>query len=284
MQISPVLIVLLIFIFITTSLGVRIVPQGKKFVVQRFGKFRQVLNPGLNFIIPYIDVVSHRVPSTDLCLDIPQQEVITKDNAVVFVNAISFINIISPEKAVFGIDNYTIAIQNLIQTTLRSIVGSMSLDECLSNRDVIKSKLKTEISDDVMDWGIVVKSVEIQDIKPSPTMQKSMEDQAAAERDKRAMITRAEGNKQKTITEAEGKLEAAEREAKAKILLADASEQAISKVANALKNGDLPIQYLLGEKYIEALGKITSSENTKIVLLPGDLPAAIRGIMGGLKG
>jgi regulator of protease activity HflC (stomatin/prohibitin superfamily) len=183
----------------------------------------------------------------------PSQEVITKDNAVIVANAIAYINIVSPEKAVYGVEHFVMAIEKLIQTSLRAIIGEMSLDEALSSRDHIKTKLKESISDDIADWGITLKTVEIQDINPSQTMQASMEEQGAAERERRAAVTRAEGAKQAAILEADGRLEASRRDAQAKILLAQGSAKAIESVAEALQGKDLPVTYLLGEKYIEAI-------------------------------
>jgi regulator of protease activity HflC (stomatin/prohibitin superfamily) len=276
-------VVFVVLVLVTISLGVRIVPQGSKSVVQRLGKYHKTLGPGLNIIFPYIDSVAHKVTTKDIVLDIPSQEVITRDNAVLIVNAIAYINIVSPEKAVYGVENYILAIQNLVQTSLRSIVGEMDLDDALSSRDQIKAKLKTAISDDIADWGITLKTVEIQDIKPSETMQKAMEEQAAAERERRAMVTRADGQKAAAILEAEGKLEASKREAQAKVVLAEATQRAIQKVTEAIKENELPVVYLLGEKYVDALTNISASQNAKLVVMPADIPAAIRGIMGGLK-
>ncbi len=263
----------------TIALGVRIVPQGSKNVVQRLGKYHKTLNPGLNIIIPYIDSVAHKVTTKDIVLDIPSQEVITRDNAVIIANAVAYINIVSPEKAVYGVEDYSLGIQTLVQTTLRSIVGEMDLDDALSSRDQIKAKLKTAISDDISDWGITLKTVEIQDINPSQTMQKAMEEQAAAERGRRATVTRAEGEKSAAILEADGRLEASKRDAQAKVVLAEASQRAIQKVTEAIQENEMPVMYLLGEKYIEALKGISASENSKAVLLPADIPAAVRGIM-----
>ena len=149
---------------------------------------------------------------------------------MIIANAVAYINIISPEKAVYGVDNYTIAIRTLVQTALRSIVGEMSLDAALSSRDMIKAKLKASISDDIAEWGITLKTVEVQDIKPSPTMQAAMEEQAAAERARRATVTRADGEKAAAILEAEGRLEASRRDAEAKVVLAEASQKAIEKI------------------------------------------------------
>jgi len=181
-----VVAVFVILVLITIFLGVRIVPQGSKHVVQRLGKFHTTLGPGLNFIIPYIDTVAYKVTTKDIVLDIPSQEVITNDNAVIVVNAVAYSNIISPEKAVYGVEDYRLAIQNLVQTSLRSIIGEMNLDDALSSREKIKARLKESISDDIADWGIMLKTVEIQDISPSETMQRAMEEQAAAERARRA--------------------------------------------------------------------------------------------------
>ena len=275
-----IVVALLVAIVVTIFKAVRQVPQGYKWVVQRLGKYHQTLPPGLNFIIPYFDQVSYKVTTKDIVLDIPTQEVITKDNAVILANAVAYINIVSPEKAVYGVENYTIAIQTLVQTSLRSIVGEMDLDDALSSRDMIKAKLKESISDDISDWGITLKTVEIQDINPSGTMQSAMEEQAAAERARRATVTRAEGDKEASILEAEGRFEASRRDAKAQVVLAEASQVAIQKVTEAIGNNEMPVVYLLGEKYISAMQDLSQSDNAKTMILPADLPGAIKGMMG----
>jgi len=271
---------LFLLVVVTLAMGVRIVPQGTKFVVERLGKYHSTLGPGLNFVIPYIDQVSFKVPSRDLVLDVPSQEVITRDNAVITANAIAFINVTSPEKAVYGVEDFQLAIRNLAQTSLRSIVGDMDLDETLSNRDKIKAKLKENISDDIAPWGITLKTVEIQDIKPSGTMQTSMEEQAAAERDRRATVTRAEGNKKAMILEAEGKLEAAKLEAHAKVALAQADQKSIELVREGL--GDQPElagKFLIGTRYLQTLQAVGAGENSRTVVLPADLTRAIEGLL-----
>jgi len=278
-----VVVVFLVLVFITIFMGVRIVPQGSKHVVQRLGKFHKTLGPGLNIIIPYIDTVAYKVTTKDIVLDIPSQEVITRDNAVIIANAVAYINIISPEKSVYGVEDYRFAIQNLVQTSLRSIVGEMDLDDALSSRDMIKAKLKSAISDDISDWGITLKTVEIQDINPSETMQKAMEEQAAAERQRRAVVTRADGEKAAAVLEAEGRFEASKRDAQAKIVLAEANQKAIEKVTEAIKTNELPVMFLLGERYIEAMKNISVSNNTKVLVLPADIPASLRGILGGAR-
>lgn len=277
-----VVLSLMIFavVIITVMKGVRIVPQGEEWVVERLGKYNDTLKAGLSIIIPYLDSVRYKVPTKDLILDIPQQEVITADNAVILVNAIAFVKVTDPVKAVYGVESFRMAIQNLTMTTLRSIIGQMQLDQALSSREVIKARLKDGISDEAIDWGITIKSVEIQDIKPSPSMQKAMEQQASAERERRAMIARAEGEKQSAILEAEGKLAAAKLAAEAQVKLAEASAEAIKKITETVGEKELPTFFLLGDRYITALDKLAGSQNSKVVLLPADLQETIRGLVG----
>jgi len=279
-----VIFAILALIAVTLYRGVKQVPQGSKWVIQRLGKYHQTLSPGLQFIIPYIDNVAYKVTTKDIVLDIPSQEVITLDNVVIIANAVAYINILSPEKAVYGVEDYEIAIRTLVQTSLRSIVGEMSLDDALSSRDKIKVQLKAAISDDIADWGITLKTVEIQDINPSHTMQTAMEEQAAAERQRRATVTRADGEKSAAILEADGRLEASRRDAEAKIVLAEATREAIEKVTAAVGANDLPVMYLLGENYIGAMKEMASSSNSKLVVIPADIPAAVRGLMNGNRG
>ncbi len=172
------------FVAITVAKGVRLVPQGEEWIVERLGKYHGTLKPGLNIVIPYIDRVAYQLVTKDIILDVQEQEVITRDNAVILTNAIAFVKVTDPVKAVYGVTDFSEAIRNLIMTTLRSIVGEMELDEALSSRDKIKARLRESIADEAVDWGLTVKSVEIQDIKPSQSMQKAMEMQAAAERER----------------------------------------------------------------------------------------------------
>lgn len=272
--------VILAAVVITVMKGVRIVPQGEEWIVERLGKYNDTLKAGLSIIIPYLDSVRYKVPTKDLILDIPQQEVITADNAVILVNAIAFVKVTDPVKAVYGVESFRTAIQNLTMTTLRSIIGQMQLDQALSSREIIKARLKDGISDEAIDWGITIKSVEIQDIKPSPSMQKAMEQQASAERERRAMIARAEGEKQAAILEAEGKLAAAKLAAEAQVKLAEASAEAIRKITETVGEKELPTFFLLGDRYISALDKLAASQNSKVVLLPADLQETVRGLVG----
>ncbi|MGB2002087.1 MAG: SPFH domain-containing protein [Porticoccaceae bacterium] len=278
-----VVVAVLILVIVTLFKGIRLVPQGSKWVVQRLGKFHKSLSPGLNLIIPYIDDVSFKATTKDIVLDIPSQEVITLDNVVIIANAVAYINIISPERAVYGVEDYELAIRTLVQTSLRSIVGEMALDDALSSRDQIKAKLKDSISDDIADWGITLKTVEIQDINPSGTMQQAMEEQAAAERQRRATVTRADGEKTAAILEADGRLEASRRDAEAQVVLAEATKEALTKVNDAIQDKELPAMYLLGEQYIDAMKAMSDSSNAKLVVLPADIPAAVRGIMNNTK-
>ena len=283
MEFTIVVIAILVFAAVTVWKGVRIVPQGEEWIVERLGKFNATLSPGLTIIIPYLDKVAYKVITKDIILDIAEQEVITKDNAVILTNALAFIKVTDPVKAVYGVVDFAEAIRNLVQTTLRSITGEMELDQALSSRDKIKVRLKESISDEAIDWGVTIKSVEIQDIKPSESMVKSMELQAAAERERKAVVTRAEGAKQAMILEAEGRLESAKRDAIAQVTLAESSSQAIQKITSAVGDRDTPILYVLGEKYIHALDKLAASGNSKIVLLPADLQETLRGILGKAK-
>jgi len=282
---------ILVLVLITIAQGVRLVPQGYQWVVQRFGKYQKTLKPGLNIIWPYFDQVAYKLTTKQIVLDIPSQEVITKDNAIIITSAVGYISIVDPQKAVYGVDNYNVAIQTKVQTTLRSIIGEMDLDNALSSRDQIKTKLTDTIAGEIEEWGISLRSVEIQDINPSKTMQQAMEEQASAERARRATVTKAEGSKeaqvleatgakQAQILEAQGRKEAAEQDAKAELALASARQQAIAMVAEPMSDKDMAVMYLLGEKYITAIGDLSASDNAKSIILPADLPAAVKGMIG----
>ncbi len=270
----------LVFVAITIAKGVRIVPQGEEWIVERLGKYHGTLKPGLNIVIPYLDKVAYQMVTKDIILDVQEQEVITRDNAVILTNAIAFIKVTDPVKAVYGVTDFSEAIRNLIMTTLRSIVGEMELDEALSSRDKIKARLRESIADEAVDWGLTVKSVEIQDIKPSQSMQKAMEMQAAAERERKAVVTKSEGAKQAAILEAEARLESAKRDANAQVMLAEASAEAIRRITVAIGDQTGPMSYMLGEKYIAALERMGEKDNTKLVILPADLQEAVKGLFG----
>ena len=277
-----VVVAVLIFVVVTLAKGVRILPQGEEWIVERLGKYHGTLKPGLNLIIPYLDRVAYKLVTKDIILDVQEQEVITRDNAVILTNAIAFVKVTDPVKAVYGVTDFSEAIRNLIMTTLRSIVGEMELDEALSSRDKIKARLRESIADEAVDWGLTVKSVEIQDIKPSESMQRAMEMQAAAERERKAVVTRSEGAKQSAILEAEARLESAKRDANAQVMLAEASAEAIRRVAAAVGDQSGPMMYLLGEKYIASMERMGAADNAKLVVLPADLQETVRGLVGRL--
>ncbi|MGE5493560.1 MAG: SPFH domain-containing protein [Actinomycetota bacterium] len=279
-----IVIALLVFIAVTLAKGVRLVPQGEEWIVERLGKYNGTIKPGLNILIPYLDNVAYKLITKDIILDVQEQEVITRDNAVIVTNAIAFVKVTDPVKAVYGVTDFAEAIRNMIMTTLRSIVGEMELDEALSSRDKIKARLRESIADEAVDWGLTVKSVEIQDIKPSPSMQKAMELQAAAERERKAMVTRAEGEKQSAILEAEARLESAKRDANAQVMLAEASAEAIRRVTAAIGDQPGPMLFLLGEKYIASLEKLGQSPASKVVVMPADLQETLRGLLGRVVG
>ncbi len=278
---STVPLLLIFAVIVAFIKGVRIVPQGEEWVVQRLGKFHKVLLPGLRVIIPLVDAVSYKVTTKDIILDVPEQEVITRDNAVILANAIAFIKVSNIERAVYGIENFREAMRNMVQTSLRSIIGGMDLNQALSSRDRIKAELKVAIADEAMDWGLTVKSVEIQDIKPSSNMQDAMERQAAAERERVAVVTEAEGAKQSLILNAEARLEAARKDAEAQMIAAKASAESIKFITEAVKENNASAMFLLGDRYITALQKISASENSKIVMMPGDLVGAVKSLIGG---
>lgn len=274
------LIILLIAVAIILGQGIRIVPQGEEWVVERLGRFSSILSPGLSIIVPFIDKVAYKVTTKDIILDVPEQEVITRDNAVILANAIAFIKVSDLQRAVYGIENFREAMRNMVQTSLRSIIGGMDLNQALSSRDRIKAELKTAIADEAVDWGLTVKSVEIQDIKPSPNMQKAMELQAAAERERVALVTRSEGEKQAIILNAEARLEAARKDAEAQKVAAEASAESMRMIGEAVKDSSSSATFLLGDRYIQAVQKLSASENSKIVLLPGDIIAAVKNLLG----
>lgn len=276
-------IIILILAVIAIVKGVRIVPQGEEWVVERLGKFAGILTPGLHVINPILSTISYKVTTKDIILDVPEQEVITRDNAVILANAVAFIKVTNIERAVYGIENFKEAMRNMVQTSLRSIIGGMDLNHALTSRDRIKAELKEAIADEALDWGLTVKSVEIQDIKPSANMQDAMERQAAAERERVAVVTEAEGAKQSLILNAEARLEAARKDAEAQMVGAKASAEAIKMITEAVKENNASATFLLGDRYIQSLHKMADSNNSKIVVMPGDVVSAVKSLVGGGK-
>lgn len=273
--------ILLAAVAILAFKGIRIVPQGEEWVAERLGKFAGVLEPGLRVINPLITRVAYKVTTKDIILEVPQQEVITRDNAVILANALSFIKVTDIERSVYGIQDFREGMRNMVQTSLRSIIGGMDLNEALTSRDRIKAELKEAIANEAQDWGLTVKSVEIQDIKPSPNMQHAMEMQASAERERIALITRSEGEKQAIILNAEARLEAARKDAEGQQVAANASAQSIRMIAAAVQESNSAATFLLGDRYITAMNRLSTSENAKIVVMPGDLVSAVKALVGG---
>lgn len=270
---------------------IRIVPQGEEWVVERLGKFHTILKPGLNFLIPIFDQVQVKLNTKELIQQMKSQEVITKDNAVVIISAVVFYKISDPAKAVYSIDNFELAVANMAATTLRSVIGNMELDASLSGREAIKASVSEKISDHLEQWGLSLTAVEVQDIRPSDSLQEAMEKQAAAEREKKALvmkaegekqaaIAKAEGSKQSVILEAEGKLEAARKEAEAKVALANGDKEAMEAIMSQMKNGDAA-SYLLAQRYVDSLKSLGLSENSKVVFLPADLKHSLEGVSAG---
>ncbi|MEN8259602.1 MAG: SPFH domain-containing protein [Pseudomonadota bacterium] len=274
-------------------LSVKFVPQGMEFTVERFGKYIVTLTPGLNVIVPVIDRVGERMSMRERVLDVPSQEVITKDNAMVRADGVVFFQVVDAAKAAYEVSDLEYAILNLTMTNIRTVMGSMDLDELLSRRDDINAKLLSVVDDATTPWGIKVTRIEIKDIAPPKDLVDSMARQMKAERDKRATvleaegdrqaeILRAEGEKQAAILEAEGRREAAYRDAEARERLAEAEAKATLVVSDAIRKGDIQaVNYFVAQKYIEALEHIASAENNKLILMPLEA-ASVIGALGGI--
>jgi len=277
--IIPVLVVLvLLFLFA----GIKTVGQGYNYTVERFGRYTRTLSPGLNLIIPFVDRIGARMNMMEQVLDVPTQEVITRDNATVAVDGIAFYQILNAAQAAYQVSNLQNAILTLTMTNIRSVMGSMDLDELLSNRDQINDRLLRIVDEAAHVWGIKVTRVEIKDINPPANLVESMARQMMAERNKRAQILEAEGLKQAQVLEAEGRREAAFRDAEARERAAEAEARATQVVSEAIAKGDIQaINYFVAQKYTEALGQIGSASNSKVVLMPFEASSLI-GSLGGI--
>jgi len=285
-------LVVLIFAVILIYMMVKSVPQGENWTVERFGRYTRTLKSGLSFLIPVMDKVGARINMMETVLDIPSQEVITKDNALVSADAVAFYQVVDASRAAYEVRNLEHALRNLSMTNIRSVVGSMDLDESLSNRDAINHKLLSVIDQASTPWGVKVTRVEIKDLAPPPDINEAMARQMKAERTKRADILQAEGQKQSAILKAEGEREAQIREAEgrkeaafldaqARERLAEAEAKATQMVSEAIAKGDIQaINYFVAQKYTEALRDMASAPNSKTIMIP--LEAS--GLLGSIAG
>ncbi len=287
-----------IFLFVGLALavvvmGFKVVPQGSQWTVERFGRYTNTLKPGLNIIVPVMDRVGHKLSVMETVLDIPPQEVITADNATVQIDAICFFQVINAAQAAYEVNNLTHAIRNLVQTNIRTVLGSMELDAMLSQRDAINERLLRTVDEATAPWGIKITRIEIKDISPPADLMAAMSGQMKAERIKRAQILEAEGlraaailtaegKKQAQILEAEGERQAAFLEAEARERAAGAEAEATRMVSAAIAAGNVQaINYFVAQKYIDALGQLASADNSKVVLMPLEASQMI-GAVGGI--
>ncbi len=272
--------------------AVKSVPQGFHWTVERFGKYTRTLSPGLHFIVPFFDRIGRKQNMMEMVLDIPPQEVISSDNAQVQTDAVCFYQVLNPVKASYEVNDLTRAMQNLVMTNIRAVLGSMELDEMLSNRDRINSALLTKVDEITDPWGVKVTRVEIRDISPPRDLVDAMARQMKAEREKRALILEAEGEREAAIKSAEGSkvaevlkaegaLEAARHEAEGRERLAEAEAKATTMVSDAISSGNQSaINYFVAQKYVEALGKLAESNNNKVMMIPLEASSVIGSIAG----
>jgi regulator of protease activity HflC (stomatin/prohibitin superfamily) len=292
--VSVFALVAVAFVVVTALMGVRQVPQGFNYTVERFGKYRKTLTPGLGLIVPYVDSIGRKLNVMEQVIDVPRQEIITRDNATVAVDGVAFYQVLDVRRASYEIANLSQALLNLVMTNVRTVMGSMDLDQLLSHRDEINTRLLSVIDAASEPWGVKVTRIEIKDIEPPKDLIDAMARQMKAEREKRAVIleaegmrqadiTRAEGRKAAVVLEAEGRREAAFRAAEARERSAQAEATATRLVSEATAAGDpAAINYLIADKYVRALEAFAQSPNQKVFIVPMEL-ASLAGTLGGIS-
>lgn len=281
------LVVVAIFVLVVLFRSIRIIPQAYAGIVERLGRYHKTLNPGLNILVPFIDRLRPLVDMREQVVSFPPQPVITEDNLVVSIDTVVFFQVTDARAATYEIANYLSAVEQLTTTTLRNVVGGLNLEEALTSRDEINSKLRIVLDESTGKWGIRVGRVELKAIDPPVSIQDSMEKQMRAERDRRAAILTAEGTKQSAILEAEGRRQAeilrAEGDAKAAVLRAEGEAQAITTVFGAIHAGN-PDEKLLAYEYLQTLPKLAEGDANKLWIVPSELTEAIKGIGEGFLG